>query len=228
MQKLSLLSWADTLFSSVRWLVKRLHIDVPALYDPRGRYRYNVTGINPRAFIAFFTAVGPLLPGLAYSINPTGTHISQGTKNLYTFDWLFGFVTSIFLYTTLSYIWKPKDQLIEKTIFGIPQNPEDEERYAEQYDEKVLAKGSLVQNPKSFSNIDGIDDIGAALHTRRSSHEIARISEEHRRASRAEHGGQGPKDDHNLATVLSVTEPVAPGAELTMSEKEAMIYNKET
>ena len=47
------------IIASDYWLVKRFHIDVPALYNPRGRYRYNVVGINPRAFIAFFTTVGP-------------------------------------------------------------------------------------------------------------------------------------------------------------------------
>ncbi|KAF2663522.1 hypothetical protein BT63DRAFT_352640, partial [Microthyrium microscopicum] len=73
------------------WLVKRQNIDVPALYDPRGRYRYDY-GINWRAMIAFVVVVGPLLPGLAFSINPGGTHINDGIKHLYTFDWLFGFV----------------------------------------------------------------------------------------------------------------------------------------
>jgi NCS1 family nucleobase:cation symporter-1 len=81
------------------WLIKRMYIGVPALCNSRGRYRCNVTGINLRAFIAFFTAVGPLLPGLAYPIYPTVTHISEGIKHLDNFDWLFGFVTSIVLYT---------------------------------------------------------------------------------------------------------------------------------
>lgn len=216
------------IIASDYWLVKRLHIDVPALYDPRGRYRYNVTGINPRAFIAFFTAVGPLLPGLAYSINPGGTHISEGTKHLYTFDWLFGFVTSIVLYTGLSYVWKPKEQLIAKTVFGIPQTPEDEEVYAEKYDEAVLRKGSTVQGPKSFSNIGGIADMGTAFHTRRSSQDIARTSQESRRASRAEQGGHGPTDGAHLAAVQSAAEPPTPAGGLTASEKENMVYNKVT
>ena len=216
------------IIASDYWLVKRLHIDVPALYNPRGRYRYNVTGINPRAFIAFFTAVGPLLPGLAFSINPAGTHITEGTKHLYTFDWLFGFITSIVLYTGLSYIFPPKDALIKKTVFGIPRTPEDEEAYEEQYDEKVLRKDSLVQNPKSFANVGGIATMGTALHTRRGSQDIARDSLEERRASRAEQGGQGPKDGSHLATVQSAAEPPTPAGGPTMSEKETMFYNKVT
>lgn len=44
------------------WLVKRQHIDVPALYDPHGRYRY-FHGVNWQGFVAFIVAVCPLLPG---------------------------------------------------------------------------------------------------------------------------------------------------------------------
>jgi hypothetical protein len=129
------------------------------------------------------------------------------------------------LYTGLSYLWKPKEQLIAKTVFGIPQTPEDEEVYAEKYDEAVLRKGSTVQGPKSFSNIGSIADIGTTFHTRRSSQDIARTSQESRRASRAEPGEQGPKGSANLAAVLSAAEPPPQAEGLTMSEKEAMIYN---
>lgn len=74
------------IIASDYWLVKRQHMDVPGLYDPNGRYRYNKFGINPRAFFAFFLAVGPDLPGLAKSIQPS-TRITSGAQNLYTFDW---------------------------------------------------------------------------------------------------------------------------------------------
>ncbi|KAF1989082.1 uridine permease-like protein Fui1 [Aulographum hederae CBS 113979] len=108
------------------WLVKQRMIDVPALYDPHGRYRYWY-GINWQAMLAFFLAVGPNLPGLAYSINPAGTHISQGAKNLYTFDWLYGFVTSIFVYTVLHKLLPWKESLVPKTIFGVEALDEGKE-----------------------------------------------------------------------------------------------------
>ena len=198
------------IIASDYWLVKRLQIDVPALYNPHGRYRYNKTGINPRAFFAFFCAVGPLLPGLAYSINPGGTHISEGTKHLYTFDWLYGFVVSIILYTGTSYIWKPKDALISKTVFGVPQNPEDEEAYAEKYDEQVLRKGSLVGNEKSFSNVGGIDSMGAGFRSRKSVDETARASQEFRRSSRASQGGVVPAEGKGEVAYGAQGEHLAP------------------
>jgi NCS1 family nucleobase:cation symporter-1 len=99
------------------WLVKSQNLDVPALYNPIGRYRYWY-GINWRAFVAFIVSVGPNLPGLAYSINPNGTHVNAGILNLYTFDWLFGFVTSIVLYTAFSKIFPDKKALVPATVYG--------------------------------------------------------------------------------------------------------------
>ena len=82
--------------------------------------------------MAFLLPVAPLLPGLAYSITGApGVQISQGAQNLYTFDWLFGFVTSIVLYTALSKIFPDKNSLVEETIWhldaveGIPSDVEN-------------------------------------------------------------------------------------------------------
>jgi NCS1 family nucleobase:cation symporter-1 len=109
------------------WLVKHQHVDVPALYNPDGRYRY-WNGINWRALLALLIAVAPNLPGLGYSIalqcdaqsqNCTDTvNISNGAKNLYTFDWLFGFVVSIVVYTSMSWIFPSKPSLVDHTIYG--------------------------------------------------------------------------------------------------------------
>ena len=104
---------------------------VPALYDPNGRYRY-IAGCNWRAAVAFLLPVAPLLPGLAFSITGApGVQISQGAQNLYTFDWLFGFVTSIVLYTGLSKLFPDKNSLVEDTIWhldaveGVPSDVEN-------------------------------------------------------------------------------------------------------
>jgi NCS1 family nucleobase:cation symporter-1 len=149
------------IIASDYWIVKRQHIDVPALYDPRGRYRYNKSGINWRAMVAFLLAVGPNLPGLAYSIN-SNSKITAGAKHLYTFDWLYGFVVSIFLYSVLSFIWKPQDQIIQHTIYGTSTTPSDEEAFEDAYDEKVPNGDSLVRNPRGFSNANGIDTVASA------------------------------------------------------------------
>ncbi|CAK7268594.1 hypothetical protein SEPCBS119000_003140 [Sporothrix epigloea] len=99
------------------WLVKRGHIDIPALYDPHGRYRY-IKGCNWRAFLAFIVPVAPLLPGLAASISGTEkVHVSAGILNLYDFNWLFGFVTSVVLYTGLSYISPASETILTDTIW---------------------------------------------------------------------------------------------------------------
>jgi NCS1 family nucleobase:cation symporter-1 len=118
------------ILASDYWLVKKQNIDVPALYNPDGRYSY-WNGINWRALFSLLVSVAPNLPGLGYSIgsiqhtNADGTTyttdsvmISQGAKNLYTFDWLFGFTMSIFVYTALSWIFPAKTSLSEMTIYG--------------------------------------------------------------------------------------------------------------
>jgi len=98
------------------WLIKKRHIDVPALYDPHGRYRY-VYGVNWQGLVAFLIAVCPNLPGLANSIN--GISISAGAKHLYAFDWLYGFVSSVFVYTVLSMVFPTMEALIPKTIYSL-------------------------------------------------------------------------------------------------------------
>ncbi|KAG9848047.1 uridine permease-like protein Fui1, partial [Aureobasidium melanogenum] len=98
------------------WLVKRRHIDVPALYDPHGRYRY-IYGVNWQGLVAFLIAVCPNLPGLANSINASS--ISAGAKHLYSFDWLYGFVSSIFVYTVLSKLFPAKESLIPRSIYSL-------------------------------------------------------------------------------------------------------------
>ncbi|KAG9578270.1 uridine permease-like protein Fui1, partial [Aureobasidium melanogenum] len=98
------------------WLVKRRHIDVPALYDPHGRYRY-IYGVNWQGLVAFLIAVCPNLPGLANSINASS--ISAGAKHLYSFDWLYGFVSSIFVYTVLNKLFPSKEALIPRSIYSL-------------------------------------------------------------------------------------------------------------
>lgn len=136
------------ILASDYWLVKKQHIDVPALYDPHGRYHYQY-GTNWRAMVAFLFAVVPLLPGLAQSIESTplpgkNLGIGAGLKNLYTFDWLYGFVVSIFLYTTLSKFFPATESLVEHTIYHVEETYEGQE--------------PVFQNDrKDFGNVDAVD-----------------------------------------------------------------------
>ncbi|KAH8160366.1 hypothetical protein CIB48_g7878 [Xylaria polymorpha] len=103
------------------WLVKGRKVDIPALYNPDGRYRY-IGGCNWRAAVAFIVPVAPLLPGLGLSISgPEAVHIDDGLANLYTFNWMFGFVTSIFLYVVLSYVFPAKETLVAETVWDLDQ-----------------------------------------------------------------------------------------------------------
>lgn len=73
---------------------------------------------------AFVVPVAPLLPGLALSIVSGGinapsskVHTDAGLRNLYTFNWLFGFLVSILLYTALSCIFPDKQTLLAETVW---------------------------------------------------------------------------------------------------------------
>jgi len=146
------------------WLVKKQHIDVPALYNPDGRYRY-WKGINWRALTALVVAVTPNLPGLAHSIalhtNPTtgafvsdSVDISAGARNLYTFDWLFGFTSSIFVYTVLSLVWPAKESLVEHTVYGDVVNSEKSESRSDEEEGDVGVEGKRAGVKKDSGNLD--------------------------------------------------------------------------
>lgn len=160
------------ILASDYWLVKGQHIDVPSLYDPAGRYRYQY-GINWRAMVAFLVAVVPLLPGLAQSIeSPKTLGIGSGLTNLYTFDWLYGFVVSIFLYTSLSKIFPAKDSLVEHTIYGLDESYEGQEPAFERND------------GKHFGNVGAVD-LGSGHHVfNRHGHQDS--SDEEKRSSTLE------------------------------------------
>lgn len=93
-------------------------------------------------------SVGPNLPGLAYSIN-SNSKITDGAKNLYTFDWLFGFTTSIFLYTVLSLISPHKSSQIPTTVYGYDLDGQ------EPGSSDIESTG--VRHEKDFGNVDAVD-----------------------------------------------------------------------
>lgn len=149
------------ILASDYWLIKKRAMDVPALYDPYGRYRY-WHGINLWGLAAFLIAVAPNLPGLAYSINPSATFISQGAINMYTFDWLYGFVSSIVVYTVLHKLFPRKESLIEKTIDGVELLEEANPGAGSGDDEKnvgmvsEIGKGGGKDEGVGFANVDPV------------------------------------------------------------------------
>lgn len=89
---------------------------------------------------------------------PNPVHISQGAKNLYTFDWLFGFTTSIFVYVTLSYIFPSPRAFVTETTYG-----HDVIDGAQSSDVESSRHG---HGEKDFGNVDAVD-IGTEGHLRK-------------------------------------------------------------
>lgn len=97
------------------WIVKRRAIDVPALYQSRGRYRYEA-GFNWRAAAAMITSLAPNLPGMAHAVNPK---VSIGDlTHVYDINYLYGFFVAFVVYTVLSLVWPAEGTSIERTIYG--------------------------------------------------------------------------------------------------------------
>ncbi|WVQ80859.1 hypothetical protein IAT38_002966 [Cryptococcus sp. DSM 104549] len=70
------------------YIVHRQRIDIPALYDKDGRYKYRY-GINWRALATLVICVPPNLPGLVRAIN-SKIQLPIGAQHLYALAWIFG------------------------------------------------------------------------------------------------------------------------------------------
>ncbi|KAF4586220.1 hypothetical protein EYR38_010494 [Pleurotus pulmonarius] len=113
------------------WIVHRCKVDVPAMYDPHGRYAY-WHGTNWRAVLALLLSVPPSFPGLISSINPD---IQVGAvKHVFDIAWLYGFFTSLIVYSLTSTIWPARETFVEKSIYGY----EDDDDFS-------VAEGSLPE-----------------------------------------------------------------------------------
>jgi len=127
------------------YLVRKKKLDIRAMYDPNGRYRY-WRGWNWRAWLTFSIAVGPILPGFAQSINPT-INISAGAEHLYTFSWTWGFVMCVLVYYVICrYISPPTESMVDVPVF--PPRTEEEEQ--------ALINGTavIVGTPSDTGSID--------------------------------------------------------------------------
>ncbi|KAH6904538.1 cytosine-purine permease [Coprinopsis sp. MPI-PUGE-AT-0042] len=97
------------------WLVHKGNVNVPAMYDPRGVYRY-WNGINWRAAVALLVSVVPNLPGLIDSINPK---IYVGNASyLFNIAWLFGFFSSSAIYWALSALFPAHETYMDKPVLA--------------------------------------------------------------------------------------------------------------
>lgn len=123
------------------WLVKRRKYDVPALYDPRGIYAFH-WGVNWRALVVTLLVVVPLLPALGNRVTPDAVHISEGLANLFTFNWLYGFFTSIFLYWILNFFFPHRPSLIPAVVPGYRYGEDGQHREQAPEDTDLESHGS--------------------------------------------------------------------------------------
>lgn len=104
------------------FIVKKRAVDVPALYDCNGRYRY-WRGVNFRAVVALLVAVAPNLPGLAHDVN-SSLHIG-GAIYIYYMNYGVGFLLAGGLYVLLSAVFPARETLVPKTIPAYDSATED-------------------------------------------------------------------------------------------------------
>ncbi|KAG9309884.1 cytosine-purine [Chiua virens] len=95
------------------WLVHRGKVDVPAMYDPKGRYRYTM-GFNWRAVLAMLVTVVPTFPGLVNSVDPA---ITVGyASRLFDIAWMYGFIVASVVYYVTSVIFPARGTFVGKLI----------------------------------------------------------------------------------------------------------------
>ncbi|CZR50332.1 related to uracil permease [Phialocephala subalpina] len=93
------------------WLIKKRRVDVPALYQPEGRYEY-VKGWNWRAVVAMLVSIGPTMPSLVKNID-AGVDIG-GAVYVADLVWYYGFLSAFVVYIGLSKLWPAGETLVGK------------------------------------------------------------------------------------------------------------------
>jgi NCS1 family nucleobase:cation symporter-1 len=97
------------------YIIRKRKLDVRQLYQAHGIYWYS-HGFNWRAFVAFFVAVGPLMPGFAKSI-AHNLNVG-GAWKLFAFAWIYGFVNSVFVYYVIcKWISPMTESLVEEAVY---------------------------------------------------------------------------------------------------------------
>ncbi|KZT24924.1 NCS1 nucleoside transporter family [Neolentinus lepideus HHB14362 ss-1] len=124
------------------WLVHHCKVDVPAMYNPHGRYRY-IGGFNWRAVLAILVSVPPNLPGLISSIN---TKIKVG-GGVYLFDiaWLLGFTLASVVYYVSSTLFPARETYMDEAKIDVDESlsAEDEKSMQGQFSDAEKAEKPL-------------------------------------------------------------------------------------
>jgi NCS1 family nucleobase:cation symporter-1 len=84
------------------WVRRGYGINISNLFKPRGIYWY-FYGFNWRAFIAWFVALGPFMPGMVFTMGVTINN--KGILNLYSWNYVLVVTFSALIYWALTTIW---------------------------------------------------------------------------------------------------------------------------
>ncbi|KAG8884856.1 hypothetical protein FRB97_003063 [Tulasnella sp. 331] len=117
------------------YLVHKGRIDVPALYQPHGRYRYT-NGVNMRAVATLVVSIPINLPGLISSINPRIDAHSGAFP--YNIAYLLGFVLAGGVYYIVSIAFPPTTTLTDELITGETDEKEWETSSGGKRDDSVI------------------------------------------------------------------------------------------
>jgi nucleobase:cation symporter-1, NCS1 family len=81
------------------WIIRRQHLDLAALFDPRGQYSYS-KGIHWKAVVVLILAVAPVVPGFLRAATTPGGQVAQPTflDTLYVYAWFVTFALGFVLY----------------------------------------------------------------------------------------------------------------------------------
>lgn len=116
------------------WLIRTQRLKIPDLYSKNGIYWYTF-GLNWRAFVSFFIAIFPSMPGFVCAVN--GAPIAVGWTRIYQLSYFVGMTIAGVLYYGLCHYFPPIG-------LGVEEKLEDGE----------VINGVVVESPASCSGID--------------------------------------------------------------------------
>lgn len=98
------------------YFVHGMKYDIKEFYNKEGIYRYNKTGCNWRACIAFLIGFAPQLPSFAHSVNAS-IDINMGMQRFGDVGYFYTFPASAVVYTLLSRAFPAKETIIDVAVY---------------------------------------------------------------------------------------------------------------
>lgn len=74
---------------------------------------------NWRSLVIMILVIVPMLPGLAHKVTPDNVPIPTALANLFSINWLYGFISSCVIYYVLNVVFPDRETLIPAVIDGI-------------------------------------------------------------------------------------------------------------